>query len=138
MKYMPIDSEYIHYGTNNFDINQFRNVVNDNWVKPIGGFWASLVNDEYGWAQWATEADYLILSDEWIKFKLISNRILLIDDYSQLNDLPHIAKQPELDRWNIYDDLKHYYLDFEKLSRICDGMYVKITNDIRFEWGLQT
>lgn len=136
MKYMPIESQYIHYGTNVFDKELFINVKNDG-MKPIGGFWASLVNDDYGWINWTTENDYEIVTHKWIKFILNSNRILYLASYDELANLPHSTKENELDKYLIYDDLKHHYLDFEKLARSYDGMYVKITNDWRFEWGLQ-
>lgn len=136
MKYMPIDSEYIHYGTNFFDKTAFIHVRND-WVKPVGGFWASLVNDEYGWINWSAESDYPIIADKWIKFILNSDRILCLTSYDELLNLPHINRQDELDKYLVDDDLKHHYLDFEQLARNYDGMYVEITNDHRFEWGLQ-
>ena len=136
INYMRKDCEYIHYGRNFFDKNLFAPIKND-WVKPFGGFWASLVNDEYGWINWTKDNRYEIIKDKWIRFILNSDRIIALNSYDELTHLPHIKKQNELDKWILFDDLKHHYLDFEALSNSYDGMYVRISNDVRFDWGLQ-
>ena len=45
---------YIHYGSTHFRPEAFKTPRNQNWVKPIGGLWACLKNDEraYTWKDW--------------------------------------------------------------------------------------
>ena len=44
---------YIHYGSNKFDINIFKKIKNrPKFVKPEGGLWASRVETEHGWKDW--------------------------------------------------------------------------------------
>ena len=45
--------KYVHYGSNRFDINIFRKIVNRPlYSKPLGGLWASRVDSKRGWKDW--------------------------------------------------------------------------------------
>ena len=51
---------YIHYGSTHFRPEAFKTPRNQNWVKPIGGLWACLKNDEraYTWKDWNESEDF--------------------------------------------------------------------------------
>lgn len=55
--------QYIHYGSDSFDINRFIHPHNVDYKfftnKPIGGLWASPLNgEENGWIDWCQANDY--------------------------------------------------------------------------------
>ena len=41
--------ELTHFGNDSFDRGLFQPAVDGHWVKPIGGFWASPRETEFGW-----------------------------------------------------------------------------------------
>ena len=85
-----MDQTYIHFGSDHFDQMRFAPIRNSEWQpKPEGGLWASRVDAEYGWKQWCEDnhfgVDELQMS---FKFTLSEAHVLLLEDISQLNDLP--------------------------------------------------
>jgi hypothetical protein len=50
--------QYIHYGSDKFDKEQFVPISNrGHWIKPIGGLWASPVDSKNNWYEWC-KAEY--------------------------------------------------------------------------------
>lgn len=59
-----VSDKYIHYGSKHFDINRFKPIKNESlFTKPIGGLWASKVDDNYGWKNLCKKMD-LILANQ--------------------------------------------------------------------------
>jgi hypothetical protein len=58
MNIKVVDNEFsrnfalIHYGSDEFRKELFRDVRNSYWVKPEGGLWTSPVNSQWGWKDW--------------------------------------------------------------------------------------
>lgn len=105
----------IHYGKdwNDFDINKIRNIKNEWFVKPNGGFWTSPVNSEWGWVHMSEEMqwDY----SKSIHFKFIKGtKIIIIDTLDDLLALP-FTDAP-------IDILK--YPDFELIAKYADAIWL--------------
>lgn len=123
------DNIYIHYGHKKFDKEIFINIRNDNWVKPIGGLWSSDVNAEFGWKDWCKENNFReCRKNNSFKFKLKQNaRVLVIDNSTQLNDLPKI---------DLPYKLSWVTLDFEKIMKEYDAIEVLLSKDWQLYWDL--
>lgn len=82
--------KYIHYGSDHFDLSQFDPIFNDVGInKPRGGFWASPVATEHGWADWC-EAERFCLKNLETHFEFnIRNdaKILYIRNKSEMIDV---------------------------------------------------
>lgn len=50
----------IVYGKSSFNQEDFTPIKNDNWCKPRGGLWTSLINSKLGWKQWCLSEDFEI------------------------------------------------------------------------------
>jgi hypothetical protein len=44
--------QLIHYGSTNYNHEKVGAIVNENWVKPKGGLWASPIDSKWGWKDW--------------------------------------------------------------------------------------
>ena len=121
---------YIHYGTNSYDKNKFKDIKNRYLMsKPLGGLWASEVNDAYGWKQWCEDNDYNMFSiNKSFKFKLKKeSNIVTINKVEDLEKLPKI--ETEFNLW--------ITLDFEKLVSLgVDAIKLNLSNDIRLYQAL--
>ena len=124
--------EYIHYGHSKFDINQFKQIVNQiEFTKPSGGLWASRINSEYGWKDWCLSNEYSGSTlDKHFNFSLEKTaKILTISNCNQLEELP---KNKDC---KIVSNL-WVCLDFEKLSEQYDAIEVLITEDNQLYYKL--
>lgn len=117
--------KYIHYGDNKFDINKFNHIVNrPEFTKPIGGFWGSRVNAEFGWKDWCIENEFKADLDNYFEFELKDNaKILIINNIEQLEKLPQVNNKITFKIWKC--------LDFEKLSKEYDAIEILISKDHR-------
>lgn len=126
-------TNYIHYGSNKFDINKFNKIKNkDFFVKPFGGLWASDINSKLSWKDWCEYEEYNLenLKENFIFSLKENSKVLTITNCEQLNNLP-VAEQKF--------DLKlsgFIMLDFEKLSKEYDAIEVLISNDYKLNWCL--
>lgn len=120
---------YIHYGHKSFDKEKFIEIRNDNWVKPIGGFWASDINAEFGWKDWCKQENFRECNiDNSFTFELKENaKILVIDNAQKLSELPK-ADMPYRTSW--------INLDFKKIKEEYDAIEVLISSDHKLYWDL--
>lgn len=122
---------YIHYGHKHLDINKFQPVYNREVVcKPGGGLWASSIIGYNNWIDWVIINHFYIeekYNDKnWFKFKLKPDtKILYINNYNQLQNLPHIERN--IMNTFIYDLVE--FIDYKKLSNIYDAIYIQFSND---------
>lgn len=66
------DITYIHYGHDVYDSNKFNTPIND-WIKPIGGLWASPIDATNGFRNWCMNQDWSLRPnyfDTFFTFKL--------------------------------------------------------------------
>lgn len=124
-----MENIYIHYGHKFFDDNLFKEIENKDFVKPLGGLWASAINAEYGWKDWCKENNFRdCIEQNSFKFKLKSEaRILKIDSVEVLKKLP-VIEMPYNFSW--------ITLDFEKIKKEYDVIEVLISEDSRLYWDL--
>lgn len=68
-----MSTEYIHYGCDAYDPEQFVEPVNQHHHnKPDGGLWGSPVDAEYPWVRWCQENDFTTgPMDKSFRFKLV-------------------------------------------------------------------
>lgn len=120
---------YIHYGHKQFDGNLFDEIQNEQFVKPLGGLWASNIKAKYGWKDWCTDNEFRECKEEnSFKFKLKDGtRILKIDNAKILKELP-TDNTPYKFGW--------VTLDFEELTKTYDAIEVLISNDGRLYYDL--
>ena len=120
---------YIHYGHKFFDEKLFVEIKNDNFVKPLGGLWASAINAKFGWKDWCKDENFRdCTEDNSFKFKLKSGtRVLKIDNAEMLKTLP-VIKLPYNFSW--------VNLDFKKLKEEYDVIEVLISEDNQLYWDL--
>lgn len=124
--------EYVHYGSNKFDMKKFREIENiPEFAKPKGGLWASRIDTEYSWKEWCENNEFgLDKLKESFKFKLKEDaKILTIENHVQLEKLPR-NKNNKITR-EIF-----IALDFEKLAKEYDGIEVLISKDQELYWKL--
>ena len=119
--------QYIHYGNEKFDIDKFIPISNrPETTKPIGGFWGSRKDTDFGWKEWCAEID-LKSKDltKKLQFSLSENaKIIVIDNIKCLDKLPQIENNHIVNKLFIT-------LDFEILSRQYDAIEVLISKDER-------
>lgn len=119
--------QYIHYGDDNFDIDKFIPISNrPEATKPLGGFWGSRRNADFGWKEWCTEID-LKSKDltKKIQFSLSNGAKILV-----INNIKLLDKLPQNEENHIVNKL-FVTLDFEKLSKQYDAIEVLISEDER-------
>ena len=116
---------YINYGRTEFDINKFVPISNKkDWIKPIGGFWASDKNASYSWKEFLEEG----MSESWekkykdyLEFSIKDNaNILEINSVKDLDNLPKLNS-------DILQGVT--LLNFEELAKQYDAMTVNISSD---------
>lgn len=108
--------KYIHYGSKHFEIDRFKQIKNEPlFTKPIGGLWASKVDDNYGWKNWCKRNRFRIdeLEDYFIFTLKEDTRILEINSIKDLESLPKCKKIDEFDFLNI----GWIFLDFEEIQK---------------------
>ena len=121
---------YIHYGHKQFLKQRFTEIYND-WVKPVGGLWASDVNAKYGWKQWCENENFRECSeDNAFYFELAAGaNVLHIRKKEDLNGLPRYNSE-----FQIADAV---YLDFEKLKDSgIDAVELHLSEDYQLYWAL--
>ncbi len=111
-----MSTEYIHYGSDSFDIHKFIFPINEriNWCKPIGGLWASPINAPYiGWREWCEGEGFNI-------DKLNTSFIFTLKDTANVMTI-HTDK--DLEKIRPYALVDKYFnnefrsIDFEKIIR---------------------
>ena len=48
----------IHYGDDRFRPDRFMPIKNHEFVKPMGGLWASPEDSQFGWKHWCEAEDF--------------------------------------------------------------------------------
>lgn len=128
--------EYIHYGSNKFDINKFNPIMNRAFFnKPYGGLWASRINSKYSWKNWNENEQFIDCNEEnSFKFILSENaNVLEIHSHKDLDKIPQVNIQDE------YSFLfsTNFFPDYKKL--LCnkiDAIEVFISDDYELYWKL--
>ncbi len=93
----------ITYGADQFDSNLFQPIQND-FIKPIGGLWASPVNSEYGWIDWCKTEIFNYKSGKGlgINFSFFySGNIFVIDSLADVVEMPwqkNIIMTPDFEK----------------------------------------
>ena len=118
-------STYIHYGHNGnktYDPGKFQEIKNREFIKPVGGLWASAVDAAYGWKDWCKDESYSECDPgNAFTFKLASwARVLVIDSTEALKTLP--KADPPFQSSNVF-------LDFEKIKESYDAIELLISKD---------
>lgn len=104
---------YIHYGSTHFRPEVFKAPRNQHWVKPIGGLWACLKNDEraYTWKDWNESENFAdCCEDNSFSFTLKDDAhihyVYRVDD---------LIKLPlGMNCQSVNDSYNQYWIDFEK------------------------
>lgn len=122
-------TEYIHYGTDHFDINKFQPIKNLEWAstKPSGGLWASPVNAERSWKIWCEDEDFCLNNLKTsFKFHLKDDaRVFHLYRSDQLKKLP---------RYDTIFKSVWYCIDFEKTMQEYDAIELHLSEEIRDDY----
>lgn len=112
--------EFIHYGHDKFDKNLFIPIINVDFVKPVGGLWASPINSRCSWKDWCVSKDFHLPSlNRSFRFKLKNgSRIFVIGDKKSLYFLP-IYKDSY-----VLGSIYNLSLDFELISKSYDALWL--------------
>lgn len=130
-------NKYIHYGctSTSFDVAKVNKIRNrEGFSKPLGGFWASAVDSEFGCKEWCESESYGNPSKEnSFEFSLKDDTNVL--KITSVDDLTTLPKQtdPASIMMRITGMIA---LDFEKLSEIYDAIEVSISSDVRLYQAL--
>ena len=137
--------KYVHYGCSSFDREKFVPISNNIEIpKPNGGLWASRVDAKFGWKDWCEGTKgFEDTLEQSFEFELKPDaRVLVIDNISQLDDLPKGK--------SLFDVLKEQgvpmdfhkglwtFLDFEKLAEDYDAVEVIISADHNLHFQIYT
>lgn len=108
---------YIHYGSTHFRPEAFKTPRNQNWVKPIGGLWACLKNNEraYTWKDWNESENFAdCCEDNSFSFTLKDTA-----NVHYIYDNCDILKLPILNRSSLHPSNTTYtFIDFEQCLKI--------------------
>ncbi len=115
------DKTYIHYGAKKFDRELFTPIKKAMPDKPSGGLWASPVDSEYSWIDYAHAVGIRNYTEEnsFIFCLSKNSKVLVIDSLKDLDLCPRIECPEELT--NIM-----YWFDFEKIAQDYDA--IALTN----------
>ena len=117
--------KYIHYGSNNFDINKFESIKNQremSFEKPYGGLWASPVGSRYNWHDWCLNNDFHTekLKDSFVFTLQPNSRVITV---KTIQDISNILAVVPLER------RQGNHIDFEELLKLgYDAIEVYIDN----------
>jgi hypothetical protein len=123
---------YLHCGHESFVREYFMPIKNiPLFVKPQGGLWGSPINTALGWSKFVEQENFgkTKYNKCYFKFRLNTDKILIIEDASQLDSLPHndtLGSVFNKSMVSLYDEL-----DFEQIATKYDAMEVLISNDYR-------
>lgn len=121
---------YRHYGNDHFDNTLVKPIKNrDTWGKPAGGFWGSRIDAGVSWKEWC-EAEYYEVQQlsRHFDFTLKDGaKILQIKNKIEFEKIRQEHKDWFLKpKWDFIDK---FYLDFEKMSKLFDGIEVFAGSD---------
>jgi hypothetical protein len=125
-----MSKKYIHYGSKEFDPNLFEPIKNQEFVKPLGGLWASPVDALEGWKVWCEANDFRECNEEnSFTFTLAENaKVLHLYKSSELDDLP---KLEFLTGFTLLDSV---LLDFEGIKSMgYDAIELHLSEEILAE-----
>tara|TARA_Y100000034_G_C6877385_1_gene401492 strand:- start:727 stop:1161 length:435 start_codon:yes stop_codon:yes gene_type:complete len=107
----------IHYGSNEFDIDLFKEPKNGKWVKPDGGLWTSPLDSVYGWKEWCIAEEFQIESyyKDYIIFDYTGNTFV-IDSVADLYKLKYIDTY-EIDFTDILNEYDAIHLTVKGQER---------------------
>lgn len=108
----------IHYGSKVYNSELVEPIVNENWVKPLGGLWTSPINSTWGWKNWCDMEHFHKCSNRnKFKLKFVKNAlVMVIDDLEDLMNLPKISSLDEY--------INNRYIDFELVSKYVDAIWL--------------
>ena len=134
------EMKYRHYGSKSFDPSLFENVKNENnWVKPLGGFWLSPINSSYfTWEDFCKGENFKVETlSEYADFKIKKDARVLI-----LNTIESIKNQPEKYYNNNQGFTSFVRFNYESIAKDYDAIfYDEISFDIRmamYGWDCTT
>jgi len=96
------------------------------------GLWASHVDAEFGWKDWATGEDFTSCEDnQAMYFKIRPGaRIIFVDSVEKLDELPTIELEDRL--------FREKGLDWETITKVADGLEIIFSSDWRLRDRLYT
>ena len=106
----------IHYGHDTFMKTKVSPIVNQMFIKPLGGLWTSPVDSVFGWKDWCQSEEYdgLAGGQMYVQLKRTA-KIYIIDS---LEDLKKIPIQKEL---RLYGTV---FPDFEWIAKQYDAIWL--------------
>jgi len=106
-----------------FDITKFEPIVNQQFVKPLGGLWASPVDASYGWREWCRDENFGNLSNHF-KFYFEGN-VFMIDSLADATCMPWVGG---------YENFQ--FPDFEKMVTLgYDAIHLTYKGQIETRLG---
>jgi hypothetical protein len=145
------EQTYIHFGADHFIPELFCPIRNHTWMdKPMGGLWASRVDDEFGWNQWCRENRYKLHNlKHSFCFRLMDAQILTLYSPEQLTSLPLLnlwkpkkplkvgkGERPTEEQLHDWVEPNVCHLDYEKLAEKFDA--IELRNSLSFRKPLST
>ena len=129
------DMVFISYGTDRFDVNQFRQpifnskraMINN---KPVGGLWASPINAEYGWVDFCDSNSFHLktLAKHFI-FKLKTDAKIYVIDNEE--DLRKISTLPDMNYYDVLGINWELLREYDGVLVTDNGCRLKFLNGIK-------
>lgn len=124
-------TEYIHYGSNQFQRERFVPIKNSRYFcKPTGGLWASPVDAEYGWKEWNEDSNFRPCdTTNSFRFRLADNaNVLHIRGEKDISKLILLQKERKFANDMVYPDFE------EMKSKGVDAIEVHLSEDKTIRW----
>ena len=132
---MNKDMIFISYGTDEFDINNFRKPIFDSKRaminnKPVGGLWASPIDAQYGWVDFCDCNSFHLktLAKHFI-FKLKTDAKIYVIDNEE--DLRKISTLPDMNYYDVLGINWELLKDYDGVFVTDNGRHLKNLNGIK-------
>lgn len=129
--YNSKNAKWVHFGTDRFNREFIRPIINTIPCKPYGGMWLSPLNPPKSpylseWEQFCCEKNITFKSvNKYIVVSLRSDsRIIYIDTHDDLLELSDYFVQNEFTCGDVENKYAWKCLDFERLCTEYDGIYL--------------
>lgn len=109
--------QFIHYGSNDFNINKFYNIKNLFRYKPSGWLWWSPLNSKFWWKEFCIKNNFNTATlDNCFNFKIQeTSNIYIIDN---LDDIQYLKNN-----FLLTNEFDLELLDYENLAREYDWLF---------------